>query len=124
MSDKRNFRTEKMEQNMAHVLEIWLANPLLSFAEIAEKAGISDATFNRYRKNEDFMREYDSRCKARFKQLQAKALEQLEIMIEDGQWNATKYALDGNDFAAKQKVEITQKTITVSIDDEIESKDE
>lgn len=118
MSEKKNFRTEKMEQNMAHVLEIWLANPLLSFTEIAEKAGVSDATFLRYRQNEEFMQKYDVRCREKFKALQAKALEQMEILVEQGHWNATKYALDGNDYAGKQKLEINSTTIKVSVEED------
>ena len=39
----------------------------------------------------------------RFKSLKAKAMEQLEILMEQGHWNAYKYALDGNDYAGKQK---------------------
>jgi hypothetical protein len=118
MSEKRNQRTEKMEQNMAHVLEIWLANPLLSFNEIAEKAGISERTFARYRANEAFMSKYDTRCRERFKSLQAKAMEQMEILMEQGNWNATKYALDGNDYGGKQKLEINSTTIKVSVEED------
>ena len=118
MSEKRNQRTEKMEQNMAHVLEVWLANPLLSFADIAEKAGTSEATFRRYRSNESFMDEYERRCREKFKALQAKALEQMEILVEQGNWNATKYALDGNDYAGKQKLEINSTTIKVSVEED------
>lgn len=118
MSEKKNLRTEKMEQNMEYVLEIWLANPLLSFQEIADKAGISESTFSRYRKNEEFMKKYDTRCRERFRALQAKAMEQMEILMEQGNWNATKYALDGNDYGGKQKLEISSTTIKVTIDEE------
>ena len=111
-------RQKKMNENMNHVLEIWLNNPLLSYVEIAEKAGISDSTFLRYRQNEEFMKRYDARCKERFRDLQAKAMEQLEILIEQGHWNATKYALDGNDYAGKQKLEINSTTIKVSVEEE------
>ena len=81
---------------MAHVQEIWLLI-LLSFTEIAEKAG-SVITFLRYRQNEEFMQKYDVRCREKFKALQAKHSEQMEILVEQGHWNATKYALDGNDL--------------------------
>lgn len=118
MSEKRNQRTEKMEQNMAHVLEVWLANPLLSFQEIAEKAGVSDSTFLRYRQNEEFMKRYDARCRERFRSLQAKAMEQMEVLMEQGNWNATKYALDGNDYGGKQKLEINSTTIKVKVEEE------
>ena len=118
MSEKRNLRTAKMEQNMEHVLETWLANPLLSFQEIADKAGTSERTFRRYREDETFMANYDLRCRERFKSLQAKAMEQLEILMENGNWNATKYALDGNDYAGKQKLEINSTTIKVSVEED------
>lgn len=121
---KKNLRTVKMEQNMAHVLEVWLANPLLSYNEIAEKAGISLKTFSRYRGDETFMANYDARCKERFRSLQAKAIETMELLIEEKHWNATKYALDGNDYNAKQKIEVSTPTVLrVGIVDDIQESD-
>lgn len=121
MSEKKNLRTEKMEQNMEHALEVWLANPMLSFVDIASKAGISEQTFYRYRQDENFMGEYDKRCKAHFKSLQAKAIESMEMLMEQGHFQASKYVLDGNDYGAKQKIEITTPTvIKVSVVEEEE----
>jgi len=108
---------QRMEERMEHVLEVWLANPLLPFTEIAEKAGISETTFYRYKANAEFMQEYGRRCKERFNGLQAKALEVLENKLDAEDWQATKYVLDGNDYAGKQKLEVSTTTINVTIDE-------
>lgn len=92
---------------------------MLSFVEIAEKAGVHPDTFYRYRQDERFMDEYTKRCRERFRALQAKALESMEILMEEGHFQASKYVLDGNDYGAKQKVEVSTPTkIKISINDE------
>lgn len=107
-----------LEARKKHALETWLNNPLLPFAEIAEKAGISETTFWSYRQDENFMEEYHKRCKQRFAELEALALENLAIKLENCDWNATKYALDSLDYSAKQKVDLsTSNTIKISIEE-------
>lgn len=108
-----------MEERKAAALECWLNNPLLSFTEIAEKAGISDSTFLRYRQDPAFMEEYHRRCKAYFASLEALALENLTIRLEQNDWNATKYTLDSLDYSAKQKVDLsTPNTISIKISED------
>lgn len=106
------------EERMNRTLEIWLANPLSSFEEIAKAAGVSYRTFQRYRQDEAFMAEYSRRCKAKFKALEAPAISLLREEMDSHNWNAIKYVLDGTGYKPTDKVEVQQTTITVSVEDE------
>lgn len=107
---KKPVQAASKELRMAHVLEVWMANPMLSFEEIAKLAGVSVATFLRYRQDKEFMERYEARCREKFKALQAKAIESMEKLMEEGHFQASKYILDGNEYAPKQKVEVSTPT--------------
>ena len=46
------------EERRRKALETWVNNPLMSYEQIAEAAGISFTTFYRYRQDEEFMADY------------------------------------------------------------------
>lgn len=106
--------TRKME----NALETWLNNPLLTYEEIAEKANVSRDTFCAYRKMPEFMAEYRKRNRERFADMEAKALEVLENKLNEEDWKACQYVLDGLDYNAKTKVEATATTITINVGDD------
>ena len=109
---------ERQAERMDAMLTVWLNNPLLDYEEIAEKAGIGVTTFWTYRQNTKFMEEYRKRNRARFTALEAKLIEKFEEKVDDGDWQAIKYGLDGLDYGAKTKIELeTTKTIMVSIEE-------
>ena len=83
-------------------------------SEIKEKLNISDATFWRWKKNEEFCAELEKENRRKFKSLQTKALHTMAKLIEEGHFQAAKYILDGNDYAPTEKHELDMSaTITV-----------
>lgn len=106
-----------MEKHMEHSLNVWLSNPMLSLDEVADKAGISTTQFYRYRQMPAYMAEYRKRCRDRFSELEAKAIEVLENKLNEEDWKAVQYVLDGLDYNAKQKIETTA-TITINVGDD------
>ena len=120
MSKERMFNAtdDKMEANMLNTLETWLANPLLTLEEVGDKAGIGRTAFWRYRQNPLFMEEYRRRQRERFAAMEGKAIELLNNELDKGNWNAIKYTLDGLGYKPTDKVEITEKTIKVDIDED------
>lgn len=100
------------------LLELWINNPFATYKEIAEKANIPEQTFYHWRKDESFMKEYHNRIQKRFKEMEHKAMAQLENLIANGEWQAVKYVLDGSGYKPTDKLEVAQTTINVAIDDE------
>lgn len=97
--------TQTKDDRMKRTLEVWLANPLGRFEDIAAAAGVSDKTFWRYRQDPDFMAEYHEQQKKRFSSLEGKAIAQLENKLNDGEWKAIQYTLDGLGYKATEKIE-------------------
>ena len=98
------------------MIEVWCDNPLANYKTIAEKAGISEMTFYRYRKDEEFMKKYHEECRRRFSSMEAKAMRVLDTQLENGSLQAAKYLLDGLGYSATQKVEVSgQNDINITI---------
>lgn len=107
-----------LEDRMNRAMEVWLANPLSSYEDIAIMAGIGDKTFYRYRQNPEFMNEYHQRQKERFASLEGKAVAKLEQKLDEGEWRAIQYTLDGMGYKPTDKVEVAQTVISVSVEDD------
>lgn len=106
------------EARMLRTLEVWLNNPLMRLDDVAETAGVGKKTFYRYRQNPLFMEEYRKRQRERFAALEGKAIELLDQELDNKNWNAIKYTLDGLGYKPTDKVEITETTIKVDIDED------
>lgn len=109
---------QSLEERKQKALEAWVNNPTKTFEEIAEIAGVSDKTFWRYRQDEAFMERYREMCQARFKSMEAKAIDLLNEQLDYKNWNAIKYVLDGLGYKPTDKVEqVSETTIKVSLED-------
>lgn len=110
---------QTIDERMKRTLETWLANPLKSFKQIAIDAGISERTFYSYRQDADFMAKYHAEQQKRFSALEGKAVAQLENKLDEGEWKAIQYTLDGLGYKATDKVEMDNKTvISINVGDE------
>lgn len=120
MSKERMFNApdDDTEARMIIALETWLNNPLMRLDMVAKEAGIERTTFYRYRQNPLFMEEYRRRQRERFAAMEGKAIELLDEELNNKNWNAIKYTLDGLGYKPTDKVEITETTIKVDIDED------
>lgn len=101
MSDQSKAKKERMDR----VLEVWVANPLMPLEQVARTAGVGDRTFYRYRQDPAFMDRYHEACKEKFKSMEGLAMQKLRDAVEDGNWNAVKYILDGMGYKPTEKVD-------------------
>ena len=91
----------------------------LKDSEIKEELGISDSTFWRWKKDEEFVAELEKENRRKFKSLQIQALHSMAKLMEEGHFQATKYILDGNDYAPTEKHELDMSAnITVDYGDD------
>ena len=120
MSKERMFNAfdDDTEARMLQALEVWLNNPLMRLDDVAKEASISPKTFYKYRQNSLFMEEYRRRQSERFATMEGKAIELLDNELDNRNWNAIKYTLDGLGYKPTDKVEITETTIKVDIDED------
>lgn len=91
-------------------------------SEIKEKLNISDSTFWRWKKNEEFVAELEKENRKKFKSLQIQALKTMEMLMNNGHFQAAKYLLDGNNYAPTDKHELDMTaSITIDYGDEDEA---
>lgn len=89
--------------------------------EIESELNVSHSTFWRWQKNEEFIAELEKENRRKFKSLQIQALHSMAKLMEEGHFQATKYILDGNDYAPTEKHELDMSaTITVDYGDDDE----
>lgn len=90
-------------------------------SEIKEKLNISDSTFWRWKKDEEFVEELEKENRRKFKSLQTQALHTMAKLMEQGHFQASKYILDGNYYAPTEKHEVDMSAnITVDYGDDDE----
>ena len=100
------------------VLQYWVNNPTATYTQIQKECKVSETAFYRWRKEKEFMDRYHQLCQERFAGLEAKAVAKLEEQVDDGNFSAIKYVLDGQGYAASQKLDINSNTIKVTITDD------
>lgn len=108
---KYGARDKHMETRMENTINLWVANPFITFEELTKLAGIGVTTFARYRENKEFMDEYHKRCKEKVSDMDAMVVAQLESGIKNGDKWAVKYVADYLGYAAEQKVSLKSDTI-------------
>lgn len=118
---KYGARDKHMETRMENTINLWVANPFITFEELTKLAGIGITTFARYRENKEFMDEYHRRCKEKVDVMDAMVVAQLEAGIKNGDKWAVKYVADYLGYAAEQKLSVKSDTvISIVLKDEQE----
>lgn len=81
--------------------------PQKTVKQIAEELGISVDTVYQWRRKESFMDEVEKESRLIFRRMQSKAVSKMEELIDNGNFNAVKYVLDGNRYAPEQKIDLS-----------------
>ena len=89
------------------VATVWVENPHLTFGEIAKMANIAENTFYNYRQDETFMAIYKEKCQQKYKELESQAIGKLAELVDNGNWNAVKYVLDGVGYKPEDKTKVS-----------------
>lgn len=84
-------------------------------SEIKETLNISDSTLWRWKKDEEFCAELEKENRRKFKSLQIQALHAMTKLMQEGHFQATKYILDGNNYAPTEKHELDM-TANITVD--------
>lgn len=116
--EEYGFTSKSQASRMNKTLNLWLANPSWTDRKLCAEAGIDITTFWRYKHNPVFMQTYTTACREMFSSLQAKAIQALSDKIDSRDFQAIKFALEGNDYTSKQKIEVSGDTnIKITIDE-------
>ena len=99
-------------------IEAMLANPSASYVELAAIVGCNRNTITEWRKNKEFMDEYQRRLKQMWKDSEAIAVKTMINLASNGDFKASKYILDSMDYAPVQRIEADVNTnIEITIEE-------
>lgn len=101
------------------LIEAMLANPTASHYKLAEMVGCNRNTITVWKRNEEFMEEYNRRLKAMWKDGEAIAVSTMLKLATEGSFQASKYILDSQGYAPAQKIEadVKSENIIINIDE-------
>lgn len=92
-------------------IDYMLEHPFESMRKLAEETGISESTLYKWRMKQDFWDRVHEKSKAKFSSLESKAIKALEEKVDEKDFAAVKYVLDGLEYNSKQKVEISSPDV-------------
>lgn len=94
-----------LEQNQLEAIQL-MTYTNKTDAEIAKELDVNPCTIWRWKQCDEFMSELEKETRKKFRILQRDAMKAMERLIEDNNFNAAKYILDGNGFAPTEKHEM------------------
>jgi hypothetical protein len=89
------------------LLEMMLANPMMSDVKLAEALGLNNKTVGKWRKEPEFQAEMKKRLQEQWKDAESLAQKKMIELAAEGNFNANKYILDSLGYAPAQRVEAT-----------------
>ena len=107
-----------LKAKQIELLEIMLANPMMSDVGLAELLGLNNKTVGKWRKMPEFQAEMKKRLAEQWKNAESLAQKKMIELAGEGNFNANKYILDSLGYAPAQKIEADVKTdIVINIEE-------
>ena len=107
-----------LKPRQVELLELMLANPMMSDVKLAELMGLNNKTIGVWRKKPDFQEELKKRLEEQWKDAERLAQKKMIELANDGCFQANKYILDSLGYAPVQKIEADISTdIVINIEE-------
>lgn len=92
------------------LIEELMANPMISDIECGRRIGVSRNTIAEWKKNPEFQEELKTRIREKWQDSERLAVESMQNLAANGNFQASKYILDSLDYGAAQKIEANVNT--------------
>jgi hypothetical protein len=99
-----------LKPRQIELLELMLANPMMSDVKLAELMGLNNKTVGKWRKMPEFQEEMKVRLQEQWKNAESLAQKKMIELAADGNFQANKYILDSLGYAPTQKIEAEVST--------------
>lgn len=101
---------KKLSTRQQNLLEYMLANPSLREYTCARNCGIPSSTYQRWKASGEFTKELNRRLEEQWEEGRRLAIEQMQELARQGNFNANKYILDSLGYAAAKKIQADVST--------------
>ena len=95
-----------LTQKQMNMAQIWVDNPNISMEELKDRAGVSQKTCYMYRQNEEFQEYVHQLCAQKFKDMEKVAMKKLSEEVDNNNWKAIEYVLNGLGYKGKDEMDI------------------
>lgn len=95
--------------------ELMCCEPSLRNIDYAQRCKISEKSVYVYKNKPEFQQYLDELCKKKFKSMESLALKKLKEEVEDNNFKAIQYVLDGLGYKAKEEQEVSMD-VNIEID--------
>ena len=107
-----------LKPKQMELIELMLANPMLTDVKLAEIAGLNNKTVGKWRKEPEFQEELKKRLAEQWKNAEKLAQRKMIDLAAEGNFHANKYILDSLGYAPAQKIEAEiSQDIHINIED-------
>lgn len=107
-----------LKPRQVELLELMLANPMITDLKLAEIMGLNNKTIGAWRKKPEFQEEMKKRLAEQWKSAETLAQKKMIELANDGCFQANKYILDSLGYAPTQKIEADINTeIVINIEE-------
>lgn len=94
-----------LKPRQVELLELMLANPMMSDVKLADLMGLNNKTVGKWRKTPEFQEELKKRLAEQWKNAESLAQKKMIELASEGNFNANKYILDSLGYAPTTKIE-------------------
>ena len=107
-----------LKPRQVELLELMLANPMMSDVKLAELMGLNNKTVGKWRKMPEFQEELKARLAEQWKNAESLAQKKMIELAADGNFQANKYILDSLGYAPTTRIEADLNTdIIINIEE-------
>lgn len=107
-----------LKARQLQLIEELMANPMITDVECGKRIGVNRNTIREWKKSEEFQEELRARIRAKWEDSERLAVETMQNLASEGNFQATKYILDSLGYAATQKIEANLSTdIVINIEE-------
>lgn len=103
----------KLKPRQYQLIEALLANPMLPDTELAKELGINRNTIREWKKKPEFQEELKARLAEQWQDSERMAVDVMQSLAREGNFQATKYILDSLGYAPAQRIQAEVHTDTV-----------
>ena len=109
---KEHQKPMTIDEQVENLKELGL---IIDDEEYARRIGINPKTLYEWKKKEEFNDYIHDLCRKKFASMERLALKELKEQVENGNWKAIEYVLNGVGYKATEKLEVTDTTTKITI---------
>ena len=104
-----------LKPKQKQMAELMVLEPSLTNREYAKRISVDEKTLYKWKKIPEFQDYIHELCQQHFKSMERLAMKKLKEQVENDNWKAIEYLLNGNGYRAKEEIDVSSSDININI---------